>query len=238
MQKAIIVGATSGIGLGIARILIKEGYKVGVTGRRQHRLEEFRQENPDQIVTRNFDCTSEDNAGHLDYLVDRLQGIDLLVLSSGIGYLNKHLQLEKESKTIALNVKAFTEIVNWAMHRFQSQNKGQLVVISSIAGLRGGWIAPAYGASKSYQIRYLEGLRQRCKKLNLPIVITDIRPGFVKTEMAKGDGRFWQASVEKAAKQCVNVIRHKKDVGYVTRRWRLIAYLLMVLPNWLYKRIA
>ena len=238
MKKAIVIGASSGIGKGIAEILIKQGYTVGITGRRIRNLEEIHADHPEQVYIRSFDCTKDNNFIELSQLTDDLGGLDLLVLSSGIGYLNKNLETEKERKTIDLNVLAFTEIATWAMQIFESQGYGHFVAISSIAGLRAGWIAPAYGASKSYQIRYLEALRQRANKLGLPIDITDLRPGFVKTEMAKGEGRFWEASVDKAAKQCVRHIKAKRDVAYVTKRWRFIAYLLMWMPNWIYKRIA
>ena len=67
---------------------------------------------------------------------------------------------------------------------------GHLVVITSVGGLRGGGAAPAYNASKAYQINYAEGLRQRVAKSGLPVTITDIRPGLVDTAMAKGEGLF------------------------------------------------
>jgi len=111
------------------------------------------------------------------------------------------------------------------------------VAISSIAGLRGSRIAPAYNASKAYQINYLEGLRQRGKKLGKPIVVTDVRPGFVDTPMAKGEGQFWVAKKEKAAHQIFQMIKQKKDIGYVTRRWRIIAIILKGLPSWVYIRM-
>ncbi len=115
-----------------------------------------------------------------------IDGLDHLILSSGTGYLNENLDFEIENKTNSLNVNAFTEIVDWAFNYFEKQGKGYLVVISSIAGLRVSWIAPAYNASKAYQINYLEGLRQKATKTKKPIYITDIRPGFVDTDMAKG----------------------------------------------------
>ena len=111
------------------------------------------------------------------------------------------------------------------------------MAISSIAGLRGSGIAPSYNASKAYQINYLEGFRQKAAKAKLQIAVTDVRPGFVDTDMAKGDGKFWVAPPQRAAKQIFSAIIGKKDRVYITKRWRLIAIILKILPTWVYKRM-
>ena len=67
--------------------------------------------------------------------------------------------------------------------------------------------------------------------------MTDVRPGFVDTDMAKGEGQFWVATKEKAAKQIYGLIKKKKAVGYVSKRWRLVALLLKILPKEIYKRL-
>lgn len=237
MKKAIIIGATSGIGRALAQILTENDYKIGITGRRLENLETLKNSNPKKYIINAYDCTKESNADKLTALTNELGGLDLLILSSGTGDLNESLDFEIENSTNQLNVIAFTEIVNWAFNYFKKQAKGHVVVISSIAGIRGSRMAPAYNASKAYQINYLEGLRQKAKKSGLTISVTDIRPGFVDTDMAKGEGQFWVASKEKAATQIYNLIRRKKDVGYVTKRWWLIAMILKALPNWVYKRM-
>ncbi|MEL6812615.1 MAG: SDR family NAD(P)-dependent oxidoreductase [Bacteroidota bacterium] len=237
MKRAIIVGATSGIGNALARILLEQGYKVGCTGRRRPLLEELQREFPHSVSISNFDSTVESNALKLNELVTQLGGLDLLVLSSGTGHINESLQYELEKETNLLNVNAFTEIVTWAFHYFEEQGHGHLVGISSLAGIRGQRGAPAYNASKAYQINYLEGLRQKAKHTRKPIYITDIRPGFVDTAMAKGEGQFWVAPKEKAARQIYRHIQRKRGVAYVTKRWWLMAKILKIIPNWLYKRL-
>ena len=142
-----------------------------------------------------------------------------------------------EREAIDTNVLPFTCIAGWAYHFFERQKSGQFVAITSIAGLRGGRHAPAYNATKAFQIRYLEGLRAKAKKAGMPIVITDIRPGFVDTAMAKGEDVFWSAPVPKAAAQIYRAIENKKAVAYVTHRWALIAFVIRLLPRFLYERI-
>lgn len=237
MNKAIIIGATSGIGKELAKILVQNGYIVGITGRRKSELEKLQDSEPENYVISSFDCTAENNSEKLTDLAHKIGGLDLLVLSSGIGDLNEKLDFDIENKTNLLNVSAFTEIVDWTFNYFEKQGKGHLVGISSIAGIRGSRIAPAYNASKAYQINYLEGLKQKASKTKKPIYVTDIRPGFVNTDMAKGEGQFWVATKEKAAQQIFGIIKRKKGIGYVTKRWWIIAKLLRLIPNGVYKKM-
>jgi short-subunit dehydrogenase len=238
MKKAIIVGATSGIGKGLAKLLTDNDYQVGITGRRTNLLTELKNENPDRYVIKAFDITDTNNISQqLEELVNELGGLDLLIISSGTGNLNDNLDFEIEKQTIDTNVSGFTAIADWTFNYFEKQTFGHLVAISSIAGIRGSRQSPAYNATKAFQINYLEGLRQKSNKLKTEIVVTDIRPGFVDTDMAKGEGQFWVASVDKASRQIFNAIKNKRKIVYITRRWRLIASLLKLLPGQIYDRM-
>jgi short-subunit dehydrogenase len=111
------------------------------------------------------------------------------------------------------------------------------VGITSVAGIRGSKMAPAYNASKSYQINYLEGMKQKAASLKKPVYVTDIRPGFVDTDMAKGEGLFWVSSIEKAGKQIYTAIKNKKKIAYISKRWRLVSVILKRIPNVIYERM-
>ncbi|PKQ63985.1 oxidoreductase [Labilibaculum filiforme] len=238
MKKAIIIGATSGIGKGLAKILTDNNYKVGITGRRTELLEELKTKSPKTYFTRTFDITNTKLIDeNLNYLTSELGGLDLLIISSGTGDLNEKLDFEIEKRTIETNVTGFTCITNWTFNYFENQKSGHLVAITSVGGLRGSGIGPAYNATKAYQINYLEGLRQKAKKTNEPIYITDVRPGFVDTDMAKGEGQFWVATVEKATRQIFKAIKRKKQITYITKRWQLIAIILKKLPRQIYARM-
>lgn len=239
MKKAIVVGATSGIGRELAVLLVKNGYFVGVTGRREELLSELVAEFPSAMSAKSFDLIEVEIVPEkLDELVGELGGLDLLILSSGTGELNPELDFVVEQQTICVNVLGFTCVTDWAFRYFEQQGAGHLAAISSIAGIRGGGIAPAYNATKAYQINYLEGLRQKARKSGKAITITDIRPGFVDTAMAKGDGQFWVAPVGKAAQQMLSAIQRKKNVVYVTKRWRLLAGLLKRIPRRMYAKMG
>jgi short-subunit dehydrogenase len=127
-------------------------------------------------------------------------------------------------------------MINLAYKYFSQKGEGQIVGISSVAALRGGYDAPAYHASKAFISNYMEGLRIKAKKSNLPISITNIKPGYVKTDVLVKENLFWVASPEKAALQIYNAIDKKKDHAYITKRWRLIAWLLKIVPDFIYKR--
>jgi short-subunit dehydrogenase len=231
MNKAIIVGATSGIGRALAVLLTDNNYMVGITGRRSDKLKTLSSSNPDKNQASSFDISSSGSLKKLDELVAKLGGLDLLVFSAGVGELNDNLDTAIELDTIDLNVNSFTNVVGWAYHLFKEQGYGLFLGITSVAGLRGNGHAPAYNASKAYQINYLEGLQHKVSKENLSIYFTDVRPGFVDTAMAKGEGLFWVAPTDKAAKQIFDLIKRKQNMGYVTKRWRLISIILRVVPK-------
>ncbi|MBP1673203.1 MAG: family NAD(P)-dependent oxidoreductase [Bacteroidetes bacterium] len=238
MKKAIIIGATSGIGKGVAELLVNNNYTVGITGRRTELLEEMKRQKPDSYFIRTFDITDTKKiVENLDGLTTEIGGLDLLIISSGTGDANETLDFEIEKRTIDTNVNGFTCIADWTFNYFQTQKYGHLVAISSIAGLRGSRQAPAYNATKAYQINYIEGLRQKATHLKTSIFVTDIRPGFVYTEMAKGEGLFWVMPVDKAVIQIYKAIRNKKKVAYITKRWGLIASILKNIPRIIYDKM-
>jgi short-subunit dehydrogenase len=238
MKKAIVIGASTGIGKGLAGLLVENGYKVGITGRRTELLCEIKKQKPDSFLTKTFDATNTNiSVKKLDELITELGGLDLLILSSGTGELNESLVFNIERKVIDLNVTGFTNIVDWAFYYFEKQNYGHLAALTSAAGIRGSRQAPSYNASKSYQINYLEGLRQKSTKSKKPIFVTDIRPGLVDTNMAKGEGLFWVMPVEKVVRQIFKAIKKRRKVVYVTKRWGFVGRLLKILPRFIYDRM-
>lgn len=238
MKKVIIIGASSGMGREVAKLYAQDGNRVAVTGRRLNLLESLRQEYPNHIITGGFDVRQMENPGKLDALVSQLGGMDICLICAGIGTISKELSWEIENETFETNVSAFTQIAAWAFNYFVKQGHGQLANISSIASWRGNSHAPAYSASKAFQSVYFEGLHMKAMQLKLPLIITDIQPGFVQTKMAQGNKRFWVASVEKAALQ----IRRGMDSGrfrfYVTKRWRMIAWIMKWIPDFIYHKLS
>lgn len=236
MKSAIIIGASSGIGRALAVALSLEGYRVGVVARRTELLSQLCEELSGPCVIKTVDVSQPELAMPLlRELIDQLADVELFIISAGTGFENAALAWEPERETIVLNVLGFASMVNVAVAHLEARGSGHLVGISSLAALRGNGVAPAYNASKSFVSNYLEGVRYRFKKLKLPIAVTDVQPGFVDTRMAGGD--FWIASTQTAARQILAAIRGRKQHVYVTRRWRLIAWLLKIVPDALYSRL-
>ena len=243
MKRIIIIGATSGIGLELARLFIKEGDMIGITGRRLHLLDDLQKQFPSQVVTECFDVMGNDNIVHLKSLIDELGGLDLLIYNSGYGDVSETLDWAIDKRTTLTNVNGFVEIVNYTFNYFVKQGRGQIAAISSLASLRENSQAPAYSASKAYMSIYMAGLYLKARRIQkkdrkMSIAITDVQPGFVDTKMAKGKKRFWEAPVGKAARQIFKAIQKQKRKVYITRRWVLIAWALKWMPHFILKRFA
>ena len=238
MKSAIIIGASSGIGRALAVTLSLEGYRVGVVARRTELLAQLQAELTGPCVIKTVDVSRPELAMPLvRELIDELRDVELFIVNAGVGFENAALTWEPERDTIAVNVLGFAAMVNVAVAHLEARGSGHLVGISSIAALRGTGGAPAYAASKAFVSNYLQGVRYRFNKRKLPIAVTDVQPGFVDTAMAKGHRMFWVASPQTAARQIVAAIRGRKTHVYVTRRWRLIAWLMQVLPDAVYSRL-
>lgn len=234
-KKIIIIGSTSGIGRQLAELYVERGDKVGITGRRIELLKQLQEKFSTKIEYECFDVTGNDNIFHIEKLINKLDGLDILIISAGTGQASKELSWEIDKTTIDTNVKGFIEIANWGFNFFLKQGYGQLAAISSVAANRGGVWAPAYNASKAFQSTYMEGLAMKAKK-SRNISITNIEPGFVKTKMA-GHKVFWVVPVEKAARQIVYAIDKRKRKVYISKRWWLIVQLMKWVPFWILKRI-
>ena len=238
MKKAIIIGASSGIGKELTKIFASHGCEVGIAARRTDLLNEIIAEIPTKIYTATIDIKNTDIAiQSLAKLIKDVGDVDIIVISSGVGHMNSSLDWSKEKETIETNVSGFTAMAGVAMHYFIQKRSGHLVGISSVASIRGDNAGPAYSASKAFMSNYLEGLRKKVAKEKIDITITDIQPGFVDTAMSKGDGLFWVASPQKAAKQIYQAIQQKKKKAYITKRWAIIAWLLKIMPDFIYDKI-
>ncbi len=237
-MNIIIIGATSGIGKALFKKYAADGNRIGIVGRRTHLLDELRQKYPDNTIAATADITKQDETAQtIDGLRAELKNIDLAIVCSGTGDLNPALDYAIECQTIDTNAMGWTFVIDTLYHIFEQQCHGHLVAISSVGGLRGEPMAPAYSATKAYQVNYMEALRKKAYKSGNHIHVTDIRPGLVGTAMVKGDNLFWVMPVEKVANQIVAAIRKRKSKAYVTKRWHILAIINKHLPFALYKRI-
>lgn len=252
------MGATSGIGQEVARLLAANGYEVGIAGRREERLVQMAQATPGIVTHRQIDVTKEDAPTELYKLIEELGGMDLYFHSSGIGWENVALDADKELKTVETNGVGFVRMVSEAYNWFAEQRadeakqraegdeqragdkerKARIACITSIARTRGLGAAPAYSATKRMQAHYLECLSQQARMRHLNIGITDIRPGFVATDLIAGSHFPLQLKAEDVARTIVRAIERGSEVVTIDWRYRLLVAAWQLIPRWLWVRLT
>jgi short-subunit dehydrogenase len=238
-KRIVIIGATSGIGEELARQAVKKGYIAGGTGRRIERLKILKDELGENFHYTQMDVTEhEESKAALHKLIAEMGGMDIIVLNAGISNYQASSILGMEQMVIDVNVSGFVQMFGAAFQYFRKQGHGHIVGVSSIAGLFGSSRAAPYSASKAFISTYMQAYRQRSRRLKEDIAVTDVIPGFVESEMTEGKrGLFWVADTEKAVRQILIDIEKKKPYSYITRRWRLIAWLIKLTPNWVLDRL-
>ncbi|MFZ2620279.1 MAG: SDR family NAD(P)-dependent oxidoreductase [Alphaproteobacteria bacterium] len=229
--KMLITGATSGIGWALAVAAVQAGYVVGVTGRRKERLQALQHQlGKQRCHIAAFDITAPDATKHLNNLAKRMGGLDIFVANAGTGYVESALNHAQERATLEVNVLAFYESVHWAATTFVHQGHGHLVGITSFATTHANSYTPMYNATKAFNARYLAGLRRWLQRYGHAVAVTDIRPGFVASEMTDGiPGKFWEAPADVAARAILAAIQRRARVAYITRRWGWLAQVVKVL---------
>lgn len=256
------MGATSGIGQEVARLLAANGYEVGIAGRREERLVQMAKATPGIVAYRQIDVAKEDAPTELHKLIEELGGMDLYFHSSGIGWENVALDADKELKTVETNGMGFMRMVSAAYNWFAEQRtdeakiraeraeqrasskerKARIACITSIARTRGLGAAPAYSATKRMQAHYLECLSQQARMRHLNIGITDIRPGFVATDLIAGSHFPLQLKAEDVARTIVRTIvraiERGSEVVTIDWRYRLLVAAWQLIPRWLWVRLT
>lgn len=237
MKKVIIIGATSGIGEEIAKIYIAQGWQVGIAGRREEALTALATTAPAQVKTQVIDVTCADAPEQLKSLIEKLGGMDLFLLSSGIGSQNVKLEPEIELNTARTNVEGFIRMVTAAYRFFKEQGSGHLAVISSVAGTKGLGSAPAYSATKRFQNTYIDALAQLARMERLSIQFTDIRPGFVATALLKNRKYPLLMRADSTAQHIVKALTNKKRVAIIDTRYAILVFFWQLIPRWLWERL-
>lgn len=238
-MKAIIVGASSGIGLEVAKLLLADGWHIGIAARREEALLELKKTAPERVEVMAIDITRPDAGERLLTLVRQLGGMDLYFHSSGIGKQNRTLEPDIELQTMDTNAIGFTRMIGTAYRYFAEQGKGHIAAITSIAGTKGLGPAPAYSATKALQATYLQALEQQARQRGLyDIHFTDIRPGFVDTALLSGSFRYpMMLRPESVARDIVSSIRKRRHVRVIDARYRVLTFFWRLVPNFIWRRL-
>ena len=235
---ALIIGASSGIGMEVAKLLLADGWQLGVAARREALLQELKAIAPERVEVMAIDVTKPDAGQRLLTLIDQLGGMDLYFHASGIGKQNRALEADIELRTIDTNAVGFTRMIGTAYRYFAEQGKGHIAAITSIAGTKGLGPAPAYSATKALQATYLQALEQQAYQRGLNIRFTDIRPGFVDTALLSGTFKYpMMLKPEAVARDIVSSIYHRRHVRVIDSRYRVMTFFWRLIPNCIWRRI-
>lgn len=232
----------------MARLLIQDGWHVGLAARRENLLQELRDTAPERVVTACIDVTKDDCGKKLLALITSLGGMDLFFHAAGTGWQNRDMEPDKETATMETNVMGFTRMTGTAFRYFRDNAGGHIAVISSIAGTKGLGAAPSYSASKALQNTYIEALEQLSRTRRLGISFTDIRPGFVDTpllhhspsgtEMCGRQMRYpMLMQPEKVARHIIKAIYRRRHTVVIDRRWHIITMLWKLMPRFIWVRM-
>lgn len=238
MRRVVIIGASSGIGKEVANLYLNRGYHVGIAARREDRLLAIKQQAPERVVTATIDVTADDAPRRLRSLIQELGGMDLFFYASGIGKQNRTLDPGIELDTMNTNAVGFTRMVGEAYRYFAENGGGHIAAITSIAGTKGLGPAPAYSATKAMQNVYLQSLEQQANARELKIRFTDIRPGFVDTDLLAGDFRYpLMLKPDKVARHIVRAVDHHRHIAVIDWKYAIITALWRRLPRALWRRL-
>ncbi len=240
MKRIVIMGATSGIGLMVARNLASSGMKVGVAGRKTEVLRKLKEEYPDNVEYETIDITRADATRLLRLLIDRLGGMDTYFHISGIGYENTALDPGKELATLETNVTGFARMTGYAFRYFRDNNggHGHIAAITSVAGTNGIGRLASYSSSKCFDQCYLRALNQLATIEHLDIKFTDIRPGWVRTPLLFDDRDYpMTMQLPYAARRIIKAVRRRNRVKVIDWRWNIVVGLWRLIPNRLWVRL-
>ncbi len=232
MKRAIVIGASSGIGMEVAKRLLQDGWTLGVAARRVELLQAIGAAEVAEI-----DVTAEDATARLRDLVARLGGMDLFFYASGIGKQNRELREDIELATMQTNGLGFTRMIGEAYRYFAERGEGHIAAITSIAGTKGLGPAPSYSATKAMQNVYLQALEQQANARGLRISFTDIRPGFVDTALLNGDFKYpMMLRPENVAREIVSAINSYQHIRVIDWRYRLLTAFWRRIPRFIWRR--
>ena len=237
-RSVFITGASSGIGEALAREFARRGCDLAISARRAERLEaqaaELRGLGAGRVLALPLDVTDFDGmASALQRAAGEFGRLDTVVANAGVGYslpIGKG-KFDLVKQTLDTDLTGAIATIELALPILRAQGGGQIVAITSIAGVRGMPFMAAYSAAKGGLHRYLQALR--AEVAHEPISVTELAPGYIDTDMNRGvASRPFVIPVEQGAAIMVRLIERKVGHRYVPAwPWTVVAPVLRMLPT-------
>ena len=236
-----ITGATSGIGLALARYYLERGARVGVVARRTELLQSLADEFPQQLYSYPVDVRDTDGMqAAARNFIERVGEPDIVIANAGVstGTLTEYAEdTIAFQQVMDINVLGMVKTFQPFLAGMQARGRGTLVGIASVAGFRGLPGAGAYSASKAAVISYLESLRVEMHGSGVKVVT--ICPGYIKTPMTVNNPypMPFILEVDEAAARMVRAIARQTAFTVIPWQMGLLGRVLKILPRWLYDRL-
>ena len=242
--RALIIGASSGMGAALAKRLAREGYDLALIARREDLLSSVCDEinQKDKGRARYYVHNVRDYSVAPDLLrriVSDLGGLDLVIYAAGVNFAPRFDEYNtgNDQQMLEINLLGAFAWLNPIAALFQSAQVGQIVGISSVAGERGRVGNPGYNASKAGLTSYLESLRNRLTRHGVNVLT--VKAGFVQTDMLKAAQKvMFPITAEKAADDIWNAMRARKQEIYTPWFWRWIMFIIRNIPSFLFRRMS
>lgn len=185
-MKALITGASSGLGADMARVLVNDGYDVILVARRKSKLEKLSKELGDKAKIIIKDISSTYNCMEL-YKEVKNENIDILINNAGFGICDEFISspLDKELDMIDLNVKSLHTLTKLFYKDFVKKDKGYILNVASSAGFMAGPLMATYYATKNYVLSFTSALYEELRRKNSNVSVSCLCPGPVETEFNK-----------------------------------------------------
>ena len=220
-MKALITGASSGIGRDIARELSKRGYDLVLVARNLERLNEIKEELKTNVEVVSMDISDSKNC---EKLHENYTDVDILVNNAGFGdcgYFDK-TSLDKEIQMINTNIIAYHVLTKLYLQDMKKKNNGKILNVASIAGFMPGPLMATYYSTKAYVVRLSEAIREELRREKSDVQISILCPGPVDTNFNKvADVQFALKglSSEYVAKYAVKKFLNGKF--YIVPGWKI-----------------
>jgi short-subunit dehydrogenase len=241
-RRAVIIGASRGIGAELARELVKRGYYLALLSRDTDALgalcAELNRGGAENARAYTHDVTDfESIPGLLMTLLSDLQRIDSVVYNAGlmpaVGF--SEYDFEKNRAMVEVQLLGGMAWLGAAAVLFEEMKAGQIVGISSVAAERGRVKNPGYNASKAGFDAFLEALRNRLTRAGVHVLT--VRPGPIDTAMTREVGGFMMVPPTVAAKDIARGMAGSAQVIYTPKRWRWVMLIVRNIPSFIFRRL-
>ncbi|MGI8670439.1 MAG: SDR family NAD(P)-dependent oxidoreductase [Aridibacter sp.] len=241
----LLTGASSGIGEALVLVMAERGATLGLVARREELLKTIKGKIEQNGGTARYfvcDVTEKEKLFEAaESLRNEFGKIDIMIANAGIGGNNKairNLEADAVAKVININLLGAVNSVAAVLPKMLEQKSGQLVAVSSLAGIRGLPKSAAYSASKAGMTAFFESVRLDVQHKG--VAVTVIQPGFIKTPLTSGRASKMPfiMELEDSIPLFLNAIENQKK--FAAFPWQLATFVSLgrIFPAWLYDKIA